>query len=137
MGFIHGKDTFVSVGGDNLSTYTTTSEFNQSNDSHDVTTYGSDGHKFKGGLTNGTFTMSGVYDDTADDSPRPVLQALIGATDPVTVIRQPEGTGSSLPQDSFDGLLTSYRESSPVADMVTWTAEFQISGDVDNDAQGA
>jgi hypothetical protein len=137
MAFVHGKDTFVSVGGDDLSAYTNTSEFNQTRDSHDTTTYGQDGHVFQGGLTNGTFTMAGIYDSTADDSPRPVLSALLGSVDPVTVIRQPEGTGSALPQDSFDGLLTSYTETSPVADMVSWSAEFQISGDVDNSAQGA
>ena len=137
MAFIHGKDTFVSVDGDDLSAFTNTSEFTQTADSHDVTTYGKDGHVYQGGLTDGTFTMGGTYDSTASTGPRAVLNAILQAATAVTVIRQPEGTGSSLPQDSFSGLLTSYVETSPVADMVAWTAEFQISGDVNSAAQSA
>jgi hypothetical protein len=133
MAFIHGKDTFVSVDGDDLSAFTNTSEFTKSGDSHDVTTYGKDSHVYNGGLLDGKFTMGGTYDNTASTGPRAVLEPIVGTV--VTVIRQPEGTGSSLPQDEFDGLLLTYTETSPVADMVAWTAEFQISDDVDSAAQ--
>lgn len=136
MAKIHGKNTHVEVDSNDLSQYTNSSEFSYTADSHDTTHYGDDGHVFSPGLTNGTFTMSGTYDSTASTGPRAVLEPLIGA-EAVTVIRQPEGTGSSLPQDSFSGLLTSYTESNPVADMVTWSAEFQISGAVDSTAQSA
>lgn len=134
MAFIHGKDTVVKVGANDLSTYTSTSEFTRSTDSHDNTTYGQDGHVYGAGLTDGTFTMGGKYDSTAGTGPRAVLNALIGAA-PATVIRQPEGTGTGKPQDSFSGLLTSYVETNPVADYVQWQAEFQISGDVTSTAQ--
>jgi hypothetical protein len=53
------------------------------------------------------------------------------------VVRRPEGTGSGRPQDSFSGLCTEYKESSPVADFVTWTASFRISGVVTSTTQGA
>lgn len=134
MAFQHGKDTAVDVDGNDLSAYVNTSEFSRSVDSHDVTTYGKDGHTFAPGLTNGTFTMSGIYDTSTSDGPRAVLEPLLGSA-AVTVLRQPEGAGSGLPQDSFSGLLTSYVETNPVADMVTWSADFQISGDVDTTAQ--
>jgi hypothetical protein len=101
-----------------------------------VTTYGNDGHKFAAGLTNGTFTMGGFYDSTASTGPRAVLQPLIGGEN-VTVVRQPEGEGASLPQDSFDAQLTEYKETNPVAEYIAWTANFQISGDVDSTAQSA
>jgi hypothetical protein len=136
MSFVHGKNTFVSVDGDDLSAFTKTSEFTRSADSHDNTTYGEDGHVYDPGLTDGTFTMGGSYDNTAGTGPRAVLNPLVGA-DKVTVIRQPEGTGSGLPQDEFDGLLTKYTETNPVADYVQWAAEFQISGTVDSAAQSA
>lgn len=134
MAFKHGKDTVVDVDGNDLSAFTNTSEFSPSTDSHDVTTYGKDGHVYEGGLTDGTFTMGGTYDD-GGSGPRGVLLALKGTSSKVTVIRQPEGAGSGLPQDSFDGLLTSYVETNPVADMIAWSAEFQISGDVDSSDQ--
>lgn len=127
MVFIHGKDTYVSVNAVDLSAFTNTSEFTRSADSHDVTTYGKDSHVFQGGLGNATFTMSGTYDNGAT-GPRDTLEPLVGTV--TTVVRRPEGTGSGLPQDSFSGLLTSYVETNPVADMVAWSAEFQVSDDV-------
>lgn len=135
MAFVHGKDTVVTVDSNDLSAFANTSEFNPTTDSHDVSTYGTDGHVFEGGLTNGTFTVSGIYDNTASTGPRAVLQPLKGTAAKVTVTRQPEGAGSGLPQDTFDGLLTSYTETNPVADMVSWSAEFQVSGSVDSTAQ--
>jgi hypothetical protein len=127
MAFVHGKDTYVSVDGDDLSAFTNTSEFERGADEHDVTTYGAEDHAFSGGLGTGAFTMGGIYDNGAS-GPRDILEPLVGTT--ITVIRRPEGTGSGLPQDSFTGLLTKYVETSPVADMVTWSADFRVSGAV-------
>jgi hypothetical protein len=39
-----------------------------------------------------------------------------------------EGTGTGKPQDAFTGILKKYTETNPVDDMVTWSAEFEISG---------
>lgn len=124
MGFVHGKDTEVSVDSNDLSTFTNTSQFTRGADSHDTTTYGKDDHTFSGGLRTGGFTMGGTYDDGAT-GPAEVLEPLIGTV--VEVIRMPEGTGSGLPTQTFSALLTSYVESSPVADMVSWTADFTVS----------
>lgn len=132
----HSKDTVVKVDSTDLSVYTDNSEFKPTGDSHDVSTYGVDGHVYDRGLTDGTFTMSGVYDTTASTGPRAKLLPLV-KTGAVTVIRQPEGTGSGLPQDSFSGLLLSYTETNAVADFIKWAAEFQISGDVNSTAQSA
>lgn len=134
MVFVHGKDTVVTVDGDNLSRATNQSDFNPTGDSHDVTVYGDDGHVFAPGLTNGTFTMAGTYENNTSTGPKAVLQPLLGAN-PVTVIRQVEGAGAGKPQDSFSGLLTSYTESNPVAGMVAWSANFQISGNVTTTTQ--
>jgi hypothetical protein len=135
MAFIHGKNTFVSLDGDDLSAFANQSELARMGDSHDVTTFGQDSHVKQGGLLDGTSTMSGVYDNTAATGPRAVIAPLIGTV--VPFIRQPEGTGASLPQDSVDVLVTGYTETNPVADMVTWSVEMELSGDVDSTAQSA
>ena len=135
MAFIHGKNTVVKVATADLSAYTDTSELPRTADSHDVTTYGNDSHRKAGGLLDGTFTMSGTYDSTALTGPRAKLEPLLGTI--CAVIRQPEGTGSGLPQDSFNALLTGYTETNAVADMVKWSASFEIDGDVDTTAQAA
>jgi len=128
MAFFHGKGTVVNVDGNDLSAFTSSSEFDQSADTHDVTAYGDDNRAYIAGLIDGTFSMEGHYDDGAA-GPRAILQPLLGAA-AVTVLRQPEGVGTGLAQDSFSGVLTSYNESAPVDDKISWSAEFQISGAV-------
>lgn len=133
MAHVHGKNTVVKVGADDLSTYTNTSALTQTSDTHDVTTYGNDDHRYDGGLGDNKFTMAGVYDSTAATGPRAVLKPLIGQK--AAIIRQPEGTGTGKPQDSFSAILNSYVETSPTADMVAWTTEWTIDGAVDDTAQ--
>lgn len=129
----HGKSTVVKVGSNDISTYTNASELTFGADSHDTTTYGNTGHRVDGGLENHGFKMSGVYDTTAGTGPRAVLRPLIGQKAVLT--RRPEGTGAGKPQDLFTALLTSYVESNPVADMVTWSSEWDVDGTVDSTPQ--
>jgi len=135
MAFIHGKKTFVSLAAKNLSAYTTTSQMEKNSDSHDVTTYGKDAHVFSGGLLGGTGTMSGIYDSTAVTGPRAVIEPLVGTV--VEWIRQPEGAGSGLPQDKVQALVLKYTETNPVADMVTWSCDLQLSDVINSTAQAA
>lgn len=135
MAFIHGKDTYISLDDNDLSAFTNTSELGRTADSHDVTCYGKGSHVFQGGLRNGTASMGGIYDNTAVTGPRAVIAPLIGTV--VELVRRPEGTGSGKPQDTVNVLVTNYVETAPVADMVTWSCEMQLSDDVDTAAQGA
>lgn len=127
MALCHGKNTYISINGVDLSAFTNTSEFTRTTDSHDVTTYGKNSHVFAGGLGGGSFTCGGFYDDGAS-GPRDTLEPLQGTV--VTLIRRPEGTGSGKPQDEVDILITNYTEGSPVAEMVGWSLEATLSDDV-------
>jgi hypothetical protein len=127
MTFSHGKETVITLNAVDLSAFITTSQFERTGDSHDVTTYGQDSHVFAGGLLTGTATMSGVYDN-GSSGPRDTIEPLIGTV--VAFTRRPEGTGSGLPHDACNVLVEKYVETSPVADMVTWSCDMQISGDV-------
>lgn len=135
MAFKHGKDTVFKVDSTDISAYTSESEINRGTDTHDTTAYGADAHGFSAGLNTGTATASGTYDTTASTGPRAKLLSVYAGNTAVTVIRQPEGTGSGKPQDSFSAILTSYVETAPVADMIKWKADFQISGDITTTAQ--
>jgi len=127
MAVVHGKNTYISLNAVNLSTFVNTSELNRSADSHDVTTYGKSSHVYAGGLLDGKATMAGIYDNTAA-GPRDTIEPLIGTV--VTLIRRVEGTGSGLPQDSVSVLVTGYVETNPVADMVSWSCEMQLSDEI-------
>jgi len=133
VAFIHGKDTFISLNGSNLSPYTNTSELGREADEHDVTTYGQTTHIVQGGLLGGAASMSGIYDNTAGSGPRAVIRPLIGTN--VTLIRRPEGTGTGKPQDSVTVHVKSYKETNPVADMVAWESELTLSGPVTSTVQ--
>ncbi|WP_106180115.1 hypothetical protein [Prauserella shujinwangii] len=127
MAFVHGKGSYCSLDSVDLSTFVNNTEYTNSADSHDTTTYGKNAHTFQGGLKNGTATISGIYEDGAT-GPRATIQPLIGTV--VAFVWRPEGTGTGLPEDTVNVLVTSYQETSPVADMITWTAELQLTDDV-------
>lgn len=133
MSFVHGKNTYVSLDGSDLSPYTNNTEAPTEADTHDTTTYGNDDKTYAGGLRDATFSISGVYDSDATAGPRAVIKPLVGTT--VPFVFRPEGTGSGLPEDTADVVVQSYSETSPVADMITWTAELQRSGPTTTAAQ--
>ncbi len=135
MSRVHSKLTVWKVEANDISAYCNSSNIKRSADSHDTTTYGRNSHRYDGGLLDGTASLGGFYDSTAVTGPRAVLEPLIGTT--VTLTHQPEGAGSGKPQDVFEAVLTDYTEDKPIADMVTWSAEFQIADDVDSTAQAA
>jgi hypothetical protein len=128
MGFVHGKTTKITIATKDISPYTKTSSFEKSADVHDTTGYGATDHTKAGGLGDGKFTCSGTYDNTVSVGPRNALLALVGTT--VACVRNVEGTGTGKPNDAFSGVLTKYVETNPVDDMVTWSAEIEISGAV-------
>jgi len=123
---VHGKNTVIILNGADLSTYCNTSGITRSSDSHDVTGYGVDDHAYQGGLKDGTSSIGGIYDNTASVGPKAVIEPLVGSN--VPYIRRPDGTGAGKPQTQVTVLVLNYVETAPVADMVTWTAELQLSG---------
>jgi hypothetical protein len=135
MTLIHGKNTVVKLATHDISTYVKSSEFARTSDVHDVTTYGKGSHVYAGGLLDGTAKMDGVYDSTASTGPRAVIEPLIGTE--VVLTRQPEGSGAGKAQDVVDVIIKGYTETSPVADMVTWSCDMQMSDDVVSTAQSA
>ncbi|OLF07754.1 hypothetical protein BLA60_25840 [Actinophytocola xinjiangensis] len=128
MGTVHAKDTYVSLGGDDISAYTNSTTYNREADTHEDTSYGSDDKTYVGGLRDGTVTIGGRYDNTALTGPRAVIMPLLGTT--VECVIRPEGTGASRPEDTMDVVVNAYNETFPVADIVTWTAELQITGGI-------
>lgn len=127
MAFVHGKGTVISVDSEDMSVFGTSCEFEVKAEAHDVTTFGQDYKVFSGGLKESSMKMEGNYDN-AVSGPRATLEANVGET--VEIIYKVEGSGTGLPTRTFDGVLTSYNEAAPVADMVKFTAEFQGSGEV-------
>lgn len=124
MASSHGKDTYISIGANDISAYCNTSTLTRTGDSHDITGYGKTAHVKTGGLTDGSFSAGGWYDNTTAGT-HDVLTPLVGTV--VELIRRPEGTGTGKPQETVDILITSYVETNPVDDIVTWTLDAELS----------
>lgn len=133
MAFVHGKNSVVSVNAVDLSAYTNSCDFNTSADTSDTTTFGKSAHTFVPGLTNGTITLKGIYDSGAS-GPGKTLRPLIGAA-ATTFLWKPEGTGTGKPQRSVSAICTAYNESSPVADVITWQGDFQMTDTISDTTQ--
>lgn len=127
-----GADAVFLLDGDDISQYMDTITFTESADSLDVTTFGNNGHRKRGGLTDGSASIGGVY-DTSATGPHDVVKPLLGTVVPFTW--RPEGAGSGLPETTGNVLVQQYVETSPVADIVRWTAALEIDGDVTDGAQ--
>jgi hypothetical protein len=134
MAFVHGKGNVVSIDGKAMTAYATSVTFTRTADSHDVTTFGNNSKVYRVGLKDGTGKLEGIYDNTASTGPQAVLRPMIGAAG-VDLIYRPEGTGTGKPTSTVSVLVTSYEESNPVADMITWKADLQFSGDIADTTQ--
>lgn len=129
MAFTHGRHTVILFDGTNISAFTDNTEETDGVDTHDVTTYGAARKAYAAGLGDGTFTISGTHDNGAS-SPRALLKPAMRAGAAVPFVYRTEGTGTGLPEEQVDVIVKSYKQTAPVADMVKWTAELQMTGDL-------
>lgn len=90
----------------------------------ETTAFGSSAKSYVGGLSDSTISISGTYDATVDAH----LAAIVGAADLLDFEYGPEGTTSTRIKFTGTCIMTSYEVGSPVGDVVTFSAEFQVSG---------
>jgi hypothetical protein len=132
MARTHSKHTVIIIDGVDISEHCTDSNVEESAGTEDNTTYGKDKIVKDPTLGDGAFGCSGKYDSSAT-GPRAVLKPLVGQK--VVVQYRPEGTGSGLPQDQFDAVITKYTETAPVAGYRLWSLETEPSDDWDSTDQ--
>lgn len=130
----HGASAYFAINDGstlrNISPYVNGTDVERSQDEHDNTCYGADGHTFVAGLTNGTISVTGLWDDTASVGSRTVFKVLCKTKAPVAFEWGPEGNANGDEKISGTCIVTSYTESAPVADLVSFTATIRISGTV-------
>lgn len=130
MAQAHGKDSVLTINTQNISAHVKTVDFSRATDANDTTTKGAEGKTFRPGLTDGEIKIAGLWDDAAVTGSRTVLRALLGTETTTTFEWGPEGNTTGQEKDSGSCVLTQYDESSPIDDMVAFTATLKISGDV-------
>lgn len=127
--FRHGKSTVFKVDNNagsltDISNTLTDVSFPQSVDTAETSAFGSSAKTYIVGLTDGNFSVSGNFDATVDAH----LAAIVGKTDSVSFEYGPEGSTSTYTKYTGECILTSYEKSGAIGDVVTFSAEFQITG---------
>jgi hypothetical protein len=126
---VHGKNTHVEIdnaGGSlvDLSAYIDSEDLSRQADTAETTTFEKDSKTYIPGLKDGSFSLSGPWDATLDAH----MDGILGKAGTFEI--SPAGDGSGAVKYSGEAICTDYSGSNPVGDKVTWSAEFQITGDV-------
>ena len=127
--FRHGKSTVFKV--DNaagtltdISNTLTDVGFPQSVDTAETSTFGSSAKSYVVGLTDSTLSISGNFDATVDAH----LAAVLGQAATLSFEYGPEGSTAGFVKYTGECILTSYEKSGAIGDVVSYSAEFQVSG---------
>ena len=92
----------------------------------ETSTLGSSNKSFVVGLKDATIGLAGLWDATADA----IFGAVVGQTATLSFEYSPEGTASGKVKYTGEAILTNYAISSPVGDVVGYSADLQVSGAV-------
>jgi hypothetical protein len=126
MAFKSGKDTLVYVGSTDFSSYLSNADVNKTADVAETTTFSDEAKTYIGGLTDGTISLAGFWDATADAT----LSGLMGSATTSNILIGYDGvdTGDYCNFAKVDA--TNYGISSPVGDVVAVTVDLQATGGV-------
>jgi hypothetical protein len=135
--FRHGKSTKVYFDQYDLSPYLNDVSVQQSADASETTSFGQSAKTYIAGLQDAKITAKGMFDGVSTDGSDVILPPTLGSTSDSTVSYFPDGfvdasAGSARVAKLARVLSTSYEVSSPVADIVSISAELQADGLVDD-----
>jgi predicted secreted protein len=127
--FVHGKSTDFELddtGGTSrsLSNVLTSVDFPETIETAATTAFGATSQSYIVGLRDASISVSGLWDATVD--------GYIIGTEPATrsFIFGPAGSTSSNVKYTGECILTSYSISAPVGDVVTFSLDLQVTGNV-------
>ena len=131
MAFVHGKSSVFKLdnaGGSltDISAFVNNVDFPETADVAETSVLGASNKTYIVGLKDATISLSGLFDATVDA----ILGAVVGQTATLSYEYSPEGTGSGKVKYTGEAILTNYALSSPVGDVVAYSADLQCSGAV-------
>lgn len=129
MAFGHGKSAVFKIddsGGTlrDISAFINEASLPREIETAETTTFGSSAKSYITGLTDATISISGLFDSVADG----YLAGVLGQAAPLEFEYGPLGSTASMIKYSGNCIMTSYEVSSPVGDVVTFSADFQVTG---------
>lgn len=128
MAFRHGSKAVITVNAVDLSAFCTSLDLSITQDSAETTTMGSTWKSFIAGLQGGKLSIVGDYDGTVTTGPASAILLAQATATPIAVVHKPGGTAAGQRTNSFNALITSYSETSPVGGVITFKAELLPTG---------
>jgi hypothetical protein len=131
MAFTHGKDSVFKLDNSSgtltdISSYVNSVDFPETADVAETTVLGDGNKTYIVGLKDATLSISGLWDSTLDG----ILGAVVGQSATLSFEYSPEGTTGGNVKYTGECILTSYAQSSPVGDVVGYSADFQVTAAV-------
>jgi hypothetical protein len=138
MSFTHGKNTAFKLDNSagtivDLSTYCDEVSFPRTIETGETTTFQVSGgaKTYLVGLSDSTISLSGKFHATLDAHMSGVVAAQAAGTQVTGTFEYgPAGGAGGAIRYTGECIVTSYEQSSPVGDVVTWSAELQVTGSV-------
>jgi len=129
--FRHGKSTTFKIddsGGTlrDISNTLTDVSFPRSIDTAESSSFGDSAKQYVVGLSDSTISISGNFDATTDG----FLAGVVGVASTLSYEYGPEGSTAGFRKFTGECILTSYEVSGAIGDVVTYSAEFQVTGAV-------
>lgn len=131
--FRHGKSTAFKLDDStgslkDISNVLTDVGFPQTVETAETTSFGSSAKTYIVGLSDSTVSLSGNWDATTDAH----LAGILGQSATVSFEYYPEGESTPLGGLKYSGeaILTSFEKSGAVGDVVSFSAELQVTGAV-------
>ena len=131
MAFVHGIDSKFKLDNSSgyltdISSYVNNVDCPETADVAETSALGSSNKSFVVGLKDATIGLTGLWDSTADA----IFGAVVGQSDTLSFEYSPEGTASGKVKYTGEAIMTNYSISSPVGDVVGYSADLQVSGAV-------
>jgi len=131
VAFVHGKSAVFKLDNSSgslvdYSSYLNDVSLSRSIEAAETTTFGVSGSAktYIVGLTDGTFSVSGLFDATADGT----LAGVLGQSATLSFEYGPAGSTAGLVKYTGECIMTSYDVSASVGDAVQASADFQVTG---------
>ena len=128
MAFRHGKNAEISINSVDLTSFCDNLDLSVDVDTADTSTFGNDWKTALAGMAGGKLDLTGAYDPTASTGPCDTLLDCIAGGVAVAVVHKPGGTASGQRTNSFNAIVTSYGETSPVGGKVSFKASLLVDG---------
>ncbi len=128
MAFVHGKDSVIFLNESNISQYLNNVDFTRTADVAETTAFGNDDKNYIAGDKDGTVSLTGMFDSTADG----IIQPLLGSSTDTSICIGADGITDGKSIFFGTGPVTGYGQSSPVGDVVATSIDIQSNAGLFN-----